>query len=318
MAGCWKVGNPVFNLFNARTEGDSPPSSCWLNDKRGGERNLPSAGIREKTIQCGRGYTEFYIYGKSDTDPPAKRNKREKVSAPKQQNLNDKNARRHFFRLAHGNFDKNDYHLTLSYDDENLPGTFEEAERDAGNMIDRIKRLGKKLGVPPPKYLYLTECYDKNGKPCRIHHHILISTRLSRDQLESLWRKKGMRKGEQIGFANADRIRAKNNGIERLARYITKYPERADDVEDEFELKDLHQRPRGKRRWHQSANLIIPYATYADSKYRPREFREMLENFRDREFWLGLYPGYEFVGCNREKSDISGWTICLKMQRMAC
>ena len=48
-----------------------------------------------------------------------------------------------------------------------------------------------------------------------------------------------------------------NNGIERLARYITKYPEKADDTEDAEELKDLHKRPHGQRRWIQSLNLTI-------------------------------------------------------------
>lgn len=272
--------------------------------------------IREKWIHCGNGYNEFFIYYKPKTDPPARRNKRQKETAPAQKNANDKYSRCHFIRLAYGNFNRKDKHITATYDDNHLPKSIDEALRDARNYMKRIARRCKKLGLPPPKYLGIVECYDKNGKPCRIHHHILISCDLSRDEIESLWRKKGMKKGETIGFVNADKIRMENNGIERLARYITKYPDKADDTEDAEQLKHLHKRAHGKRRWYQSLNLVIPYATYADKKYRHASFKKSLSNYRDKSYWESLYPDYRFLSCTRVKHELTGWCICLKMQRI--
>ena len=272
--------------------------------------------IREKWVHCGNDYNEFYIYHKNNNNPPARRNRRHRDTAPAQKNLNDKQSRRHFIRLAYGNFGWKDYHITATYDDEYLPLTWEDALRDARNYMKRIVRRCKKLGLPPPKYLGVVECYDKNGKPCRIHLHILISCELSRDELESLWHKKGMKKGKTLGFVNVDKIRMANNGIERLARYITKYPDKAGDTEDAEELKNLHKRPHGQRRWFQSLNLTIPFSTYADKKYKPSSFKKSLDRYRDKEYWEELYPGFRYLFCTREKSDISGWCICLKMQRI--
>ncbi|WP_101908853.1 hypothetical protein [Marasmitruncus massiliensis] len=280
---------------------------------------MPGTGnIREKWVHCGNGYNEFYIYAKSDTDPPTKRNKHYRESRPAQQNLNDKYARRYFIRLVYGNFYWKDYHISATYDEENLPKTWEQAVRDGANYIKRIARRCKKLGLPPPKCLGIIECYDKIGKPCRVHHHILVSCGLTREELESLWHKKGMKKGETIGFVNADRIRNSKDSIERLARYISKYPDKADDIEDAQELDELHRRPRGRRRWYSSGDLIRPFETYADTKYKPREFGKMLDRYRDRDFWEETYPGYQYIGCTREHSDLSGWCICLKMQKMTC
>ena len=66
---------------------------------------------REKKIYCGPSdtpdYMEVDIYQYTDNQKTAvkgKRAKKEKVSAPKQKNLNDKNAKRYFVQLAESNF----------------------------------------------------------------------------------------------------------------------------------------------------------------------------------------------------------------------
>lgn len=48
---------------------------------------------------------------------------------------------------------------------------------------------------------------------------------LDRDVVEDLWRKrrrKGQKKGDKIGFCNADRLQADENGIAALCTYLVK------------------------------------------------------------------------------------------------
>ena len=88
--------------------------------------------IRQKIIHCGKqnrktDYIEVDIFPYTETDR-SRRKRKEVLSPPKQQNLNDKNARRYFGQLVKSNFEQDDIHLLLSYDSKNMPGTIEEAE----------------------------------------------------------------------------------------------------------------------------------------------------------------------------------------------
>lgn len=117
-------------------------------------------------------------------------------SAPKQNNLNDKNAKRYFRWLVHSNFVRNDYYVTLTYNNRSLPSTVEEAKKQAKNYLRRIAHKRKKDGLDTLKYILITESKAKDGKPTRIHHHILINSGLDRDALEDLWRKR-RKKGQK-------------------------------------------------------------------------------------------------------------------------
>jgi len=82
--------------------------------------------IREKKIYCGD-YLEVDIIPMSESRiRKGHRSKKAKVSAPKQKNLNEKNARRYFIQLVNANFGRKDIHLTLTYDDEHMPFTEED------------------------------------------------------------------------------------------------------------------------------------------------------------------------------------------------
>lgn len=72
--------------------------------------------------------------------------------------------------------------------------------------------------MPPLKYMIVTAYTTKRNSetPVRIHHHIIMNGGLDRDVVEDLWRKrrrKGQKKGDKIGFCNADRLQADENGI---------------------------------------------------------------------------------------------------------
>ncbi|MDN5953908.1 MAG: hypothetical protein L0H99_08380 [Loigolactobacillus coryniformis] len=61
-----------------------------------------------------------------DAERTAKRGRRsrkQRESAPKQKNLNDKNAKRYLIQLGNGNFGAGDLHVSCTYSNEYLPET---------------------------------------------------------------------------------------------------------------------------------------------------------------------------------------------------
>ena len=180
--------------------------------------------MREKKIYCGKHYREVDIYPYTAAQLTAstrgKRSKKIKETEPKQKNLNDKNARRYFTQTANLNFgsDPEALHVTATYSGKYLPDTVEQAEQEATNFLRRVQYRRKKEGLPPLKYMIVTAYTTKRNSetPVRIHHHIIMNGGLDRDVVEDLWRKrrrKGQKKGDKIGFCNADRLQADENGI---------------------------------------------------------------------------------------------------------
>ncbi|KMZ43964.1 MULTISPECIES: hypothetical protein [Bacillales] len=257
--------------------------------------------IREKKIYCGKQYMEVDIYQQTHVPSlPKGRAKKEQVSAPKQRNLNDKNAKRYFIQLVNANFGEGDLHVTVTY--AQVPETVEEAEKEAVNYIRRISRRRKREGLPPLKYILVTEhSTGKSGeKPTRIHHHFIMNGGLDRDAVEDLWRKprkKGQKEGERIGFVNADRLKPNDYGLEALSRYLMK-------------------NPNGKKRWSSSHNLEKPEYRTNDHKYTKRQVERIVKDEIDNQtFWQTKYPGWDLTECKPQYNEIMGWAIYLKLRR---
>ncbi|MCT8975523.1 hypothetical protein N4T77_02815 [Clostridium sp. CX1] len=265
---------------------------------------------REKKIYCGDNHIEVDIYTYTKTQEEAsrrgKRSKKRKESEPKQKNLNDKNAKRYFIQLVNTNFDERDLHVTATYKDKFLPETLEEAEREISNYLRRISYRRKKEGLEPLKYILVTEYITEKDekKPVRIHHHLFMNGGLDRDIVEELWSKrkqKGQKKGERIGYINADRLQPDENGAEALCRYLTKFTNR-------------------KKRWSSSQNLKKPYSRTNDYRYSKREVERICKEMPDRAYWEKKYPGWtltnDYYGFRPEYNDITGWSIYLKLRRL--
>lgn len=259
--------------------------------------------IREKKIYCGKQYMEVDIYPQSQLPPtnkPKGRGKKEKVSAPKQRNLNDKNAKRYFVQLVNTNFGEGDLHVTVTYAE--VPETVEEAEKIASNFIRRISYKRKREGLDPLKYILVTEHSTGKGsnKPVRIHHHIVMNGGLDRDAIEDLWRKpkkKGQKIGDRIGFANADRLKPDDYGLEALARYLMK-------------------NPNGKKRWSSSQNLERPEYRNNDHKYSRRQLERIAKDEIDNQlYWKKMYPEWDMTDCKPVYNEITGWAVYLKLRR---
>lgn len=70
--------------------------------------------VREKKCACRNGYTEVDLYQITDTNVHnLPRAKREKISLPKQKNLNIENSRRTMRLLFIENFGVGDFHVAL-------------------------------------------------------------------------------------------------------------------------------------------------------------------------------------------------------------
>ncbi len=273
--------------------------------------------IREKRIYCGKEWLEVDIV--PVTNMPEVGRVKERKSSIKQQNLNDKNSKRRFVQIANTNFNEEDLHLSLTYDDKHLPMTLEAAERTVHNYLDRVKRRMKKVTGKNLKYMLVTEYTpedegesgngtDEGIKAVRIHHHIIINGGLNREDLELMWSttrinwKKAAepryrREVDFIGYANCDRLQPNENGIESLVNYINK-------------------RKKGCKKWSASQNLEKPKIKKNDHKYSFRKLREMAQTPEDKEIWRRQYEGYEPTKIEFEYNDYTGWSCYLRLRKV--
>lgn len=266
--------------------------------------------IREKKIDC-NDYREVDIIPRTEEAEKAvkgERRKRQKVTEPKQQELNDKNAKRYLVQLGNGNFGVGDLHVCCTY--AVMPETEKEAERTVGNYLRRIAYRRTKLGLPPLKYILVTEYGMKDsGEIIRIHHHIIMNGGLSRDEVEMMWTserinwrkydadpKYSRQSVTKLGWVNADRIQVDKNGIEALCMYLVKCPKK-------------------KKRWSSSRNLIRPERLPdADHKYSRKKVAELAKSAdQGKIFFEKQFPAYTISEVKAEYYEDTGWHIYLKM-----
>lgn len=265
--------------------------------------------IREKKVDC-KDYREVDIIPRTENAERAvrgKRGKRQKVTEPKQHELNEKNSKRYLVQLGNGNFGAGDLHVCCTY--AVTPKTEEEAERIVGNFLRRLAYRRKKLGLSPLKYILVTEYGMKDsGEIMRIHHHVIMNSGLSRDEVEMMWTSERInwrkyavdpnysRSITKLGWVNADRIQVDKNGIEALCRYLTKCPKK-------------------KKRWSSSRNLIRPERLPdADHKYSRKKVEELAKSAdQGKAFFEKQFPAYTLSEVKAEYYEDTGWHIYLKM-----
>ena len=80
-----------------------------------------------------------------------------------QKNLNMKNAIKHFVRLVNRNFTSKDIAMHLTYDNFNLPESYEQAKR-CNKLYTSYQTLYEKMGLGELKYIYVIEFADSEGK----------------------------------------------------------------------------------------------------------------------------------------------------------
>ena len=257
--------------------------------------------VREQRHVCGDNYMEIDLYPISEREKGASLSaKRRQASSRIQQNLNARNARRYFIQLLNANFTESDIHWTGTYDDAHLPDSIEQADHDLELFLRRVRSQSRKRGLPAPRFIAVTEWREEgDGLPAvRVHHHVVLSCGLSRDELERLWYR-GKDK-ERLGITNADRLQFDRESLERLANYLTKYTNR-------------------KRRWRQSRGLEKPQRPRPnDGKYTRRQLERLVTSgaVLDSEFWRRKYQGWEINDITPIQNDVTKeWSIYLKLRR---
>ena len=257
--------------------------------------------VREQRHVCGDNYMEIDLYPISEREKGASLSaKRRQASSRIQQNLNARNARRYFIQLLNANFTESDIHWTGTYDDAHLPDSIEQADHDLELFLRRVRSQSRKRGLPAPRFIAVTEWREEgDGLPAvRVHHHVVLSCGLSRDELERLWYR-GKDK-DRLGITTADRLQFDRESLERLANYLTKYTNR-------------------KRRWRQSRGLEKPQRPRPnDGKYTRRQLERLVTSGAvfDSEFWRRKYQGWEINDITPIQNDVTKeWSIYLKLRR---
>jgi hypothetical protein len=248
---------------------------------------------RTKTIKAG-GMLECEIFPVWKTQTEAGRAKKEKPSRIAQENLNRKNNQKKIMRLTNNNFTSADIWGSFGYDDENLPETPEQARRDMVNFLRRVKNKRKKQGLPPLRYIYVTEWKKDNegkGGAIRAHHHVILSGDMDRDEIERLW--------SGGAYPQTRRLRVKEDcGLNGLACYISKGS-------------------RNEKMWGHSTNLKLPVATVADRKITPHKAGIIAQNQADAPtLFEKLYKGYTCKSVDVKSSEfVAGFYIYVQMYR---
>ena len=308
--------------YKQRYEEDKGMVRKAVRKKRKGARRKRRSFLREKKIFCGKEYLEVDII--PVTNIPESGRKKKKESTQKQKNLNEKRSRRRFVQVANANFKKGDLHITATYSERNLPQTLGEAERNAHNFLDKIRRLMKKELQQELKYMLVTEYTmqeaegqqgagsgqqetDGRDKPVRIHHHFIINGGLDRDAIELLWSRTRINwkkaqdpeyrdSVDMLGFVNCDRLKPDENGLEALVNYMNK-------------------RKKGCKKWSTSRNLKKPVERKNDHKFSFKKLRELAQTPEDKEYWARMYKGYDPVSIRFAYNEHTGWSVYLKLRK---
>ena len=231
-------------------------------------------GYRTKTTTAGR-RLEAEVYPMFGREQERRvRAARANLTPEKMQRLNIERAKRHFIQLIDANFTEQDIHLTLTY--REAP-EYERAQKDVRNFLLKLKRLRKRRGLPDLKYAGTIEG-NEEGNLKRIHVHLLMNSGISREEIEQIWAK---------GWANADRLKTNETGLEAVARYIIK-------------------QQRNRKKWFASRNLVQPKSRTSDSKISNRRVKAIAHDFQNeaKEIMEKVYPGYVFVKANVYYSDV--------------
>lgn len=264
------------------------------------------AFIRERTIITGN-YIETDIIPRTAAGEIAVRSSRgrkREVSRPAQQNLNEKNSRRHLLWLFQGNFEQGDIYLTHTYKPKFKPLSIEQSKKDMENYLEKLRYQTKKEKLPPIKYIYITEFSidEETAAVKNIHHHMVIKNTLPMTVLNSAWSKGRGKKKESLGIVEMSFIEPGDEGIAALANYFTKQS----------------RYKKGQRRWSASKNLNRPFLSIDDNDkdYSKRKVEALaLSNDGGEEFFRRKYKNYRITHIECKYYELTGWHIYLRAWR---
>ena len=211
-------------------------------------------------------YVDVIVYPVSK----GRENRSERAAAARctsdiRQKLNDRTAANKFRRLIAANFAPSDLVVTLTYSEESLPATPDQAR--VQKLKPFIKKVRTDLREIPVelRYMYVTEGLHGDK---RLHHHMIVPN--SGDIRETI------RRYWKHGYVGFERISSR--GYEAWASYLTKEP------------RKTGRRRVGDRMWTPSLNLNKPIVTVYDVnddyKYEPPPGVRIKHNEEVRTEWF--------------------------------
>lgn len=267
-------------------------------------------GIRKRTVHCGR-YGKKSDFITASYYPHAERKQKGRQrkfreSTPQQKILNDKKSKRYLEALIQTNFGLHDLCVHLTYRDEDMPESIEDAQKRVKNFTRSLNRMRKKIGMPNVRYIIITEMSGTG----RIHHHVMMDGELDRDAVENKWK---------WGFGNAKRLKPDpKTGLAAISGYISKAPKsnrkKAKENPDE-------ERPKGGKRWISSTNLQKPWVSINDNprEMSQKKFNVLQELPEDSEMTRQVIerdnPGYMLIEIEKEYNQEYGkWYVFAKLR----
>ena len=241
---------------------------------------LPKCRIMRQTIIAGDS-VEINIYPCFLNRKDVPRAGKYKESREVQRKLNAKNSQKRLTRLMNANFTDGDLIMTLTYADGCYP-TPERARKDMTNYIKRVRTYRKKQGLPPLKYIYVTESVPEGEqtRKVRVHHHMIINA-MDRDVAERLWK---------AGRTESKYAQPDDFGLEGFARYITKL-----------------SLSKGHHKWVASKNLDKPKEYKSVTHLSRKRFAEIIRAEDKAKLMESLYPGkLKYLDSNTYISDEYG------------
>lgn len=152
---------------------------------------------------------------------PRPRGKRRGKSLAAQIERNMREAVKNLARLLNCNFAGGDMFLTLTYPDDRLPSSKEEAKAEVRRFIRRLDRVYRKETGRKLRYVLVTaDRSSKTGEITRLHHHIVMDA-VAYELLKKHWSGAHLRaeyldnKGDYTAMA---RYMVKNAGYDRGVR----------------------------------------------------------------------------------------------------
>lgn len=228
--------------------------------------------------------------------------KRGYVTSPEKQISNDRRTFKYLRMVIQGNFEKDDYYMTLTFKmaEIPLPNEVDVAKKHLGNFLDKIRRRYKKAGLEC-KYVWVMEYEldDQGEYMTKVHFHVILNKGISRDEIEDCWSIGNGKNRRSLGLINTKRIRVNGDTkLEDLAEYFAKGV----------------RTKKGKKAWNSSRNLQRPYKTSNDHKFSRRQLEKMaVSNDEGRPLIEKKYPDYRITDIKYRYTDYRGWHLYLRM-----
>ncbi len=259
--------------------------------------------IREKKTTFGNGYLDADIYEMdSAVIAPKARARRSRASPPHVITAHDRHSRNRLRQLIIHNFSEGDYYVTPTYSGESPD--LETAQAELVKYVVRLKRLYQRAGVEF-RGVWVTEGgrEKEDGTFTRVHHHLVISGGVPREDVEKCWSTRRKTDSVKRGYANTAMIscRPEDRGCERIAEYLAK-----------SRTKTMG---KGLHRWGGTRNLKRPTEWISDTRYGKRlsaeiaEVKKLAKEAQEKELRRILERKYdrECIDVIVNVSSFTGW-----------